>query len=304
MLLRDAPRPNRPSHEIEEGPYPCGLRAPCPEAPVASERARPRHRRLRALLIALACGLAPAAEARLTRAEMASVAVAPPPGARVPPDLVFTEAREERPIGLGAALGGRPALLLPVDYTCGNVCDPMVSLSAAALRATGLRPGIDISLILVGLDPRDGPPAARALLDRDGAGAALGEGVRALVGDQATIERLTGALGYGFIRDPGADAIAHPAASLLLAPDGRLARVLSPLAMNGRDLRLAIVEAGEGRVGTLADRFTLLCYGFDAATGLYTPLVRRLLVAAALATFVAIAGGILILSRMRRRRGA
>ncbi|MEA1832767.1 electron transporter [Methylobacterium durans] len=232
---------------------------------------------------------------------MSAVAVAPPAGARAPLNLAFVEAGREHPTSLGAEIGGRPALLLPVDYTCGNVCDPMVSLSAAALQATGLRPGVDVRLILVGLDPRDGPAAARALLARDGAGNALGDGVRALVGDRAAIDRLTGALGYSLTTDREAEAIVHPAAALLLAPDGRLARVLSPLALNGRDLRLAIVEAGEGRIGDLTDRFTLLCYGFDAATGIYTPLVRRILMAAALLTLLAVAGGLLLLGRWSRR---
>ena len=273
-----------------------------PEVPRTDRRDRAVHGAALILAVAftLICGFTPA-QARLTRAEMSAVAVAPQPGARAPTDLTFVDAASGRPTSLGAAMGDRPALLLPVDYTCGNVCDPMVSLTAAALWATGLQPGADLRLVLVGLDPRDGPEAARALLARDGTGEALGEGVRALVGEQAAIDRLTGALGYSLTSDRETDAIAHPAAALLLAPDGRLARVLSPLALNGRDLRLAVVEAGEGRIGNLADRFTLLCYGFDAATGVYTPLIRRILTGAALLTILAIAGGVLILARKSRR---
>ena len=57
----------------------------------------------------------------------------------------------------------------------------------------------------------------------------------------------------------------------MLTADGRVARALSSLALNPRDLRLALVEAGEGRIGGLADRITLLCSGFDPVHGVYTP---------------------------------
>jgi protein SCO1/2 len=259
---------------------------------------------LRAALASVALGLAilradPAA-ARLTQAELARVAVAPGPEARVPLDLVFLDAAQGRSLRLVEAIGGRPTLLLPVDYTCGNVCDPMLSMSGDALAATGLAVGRDYSLVLVGLDPRDDAAAARHMLDQDLNLPAIAGRASALVGDEAAVRRLTGALGYGFVRDPGTDSIAHPAAALLLTPEGRVARILSPLALNGRDLRLAMVEASEGRVGGLGDRLALLCYGFDAARGIYTPLIQRILSVAAGATVIALALLILYLSRRPR----
>lgn len=257
-----------------------------------------------ALLCALA-GLMPGpAAARLTQAELARVAVAPPPGARAPLALAFTDAAGDRPVTLGEAAGGRPVLLLPVDYTCGNVCDPMLSLSAAALAATGLAGERDYGFVLVGLDPRDDAAAARRMLSETLGSAPSPTRPRALVGSADAVAALTRALGYGFVPDPGTDSIAHPAAAILLTPEGRVARVLSPLALNGRDLRLALVEAGEGRTGTLSDRLALLCYGFDAVTGVYTPLVRRILAVAGGATVLGIALLVLLLARAGRARTA
>jgi protein SCO1/2 len=204
--------------------------------------------------------------ARLNPSELARVAVAPPEGAQAPLDLKVTDALTGQATTLGQALAGRPALLLPVDYTCGNVCDPMVSMSADALAATGLAPD-DSALVLVGIDPRDDAAAARRMLKDT-----LGERVtsvrpKALIVSDAALARLTGTLGYTAVYDPGTDSFAHPAAALLLAGDGRVARVLTPLALTGRDLRFALTEAGEGRIGGLADRLALLCYGYDAARG-------------------------------------
>jgi protein SCO1/2 len=237
------------------------------------------------------------ARARLVQADLARVAVAPPPGARVPLELAVTDARTGRATTLGQALGGRAALLLPVDYTCGNVCDPMVSMAADALAATGLA-AEDYAFVLVGIDPRDDAAAARRMLAET-----LGDraaGIRPLLVSDAALAALTGALGYSAVYDAGTDSFAHPAAAMLLAGDGRVARVLSPLALTGRDLRLALTEAGEGRVGSLADRLTLLCYGYDAARGLYTPLVQRILTVTGIATILGI--GLLIVGLTRRTR--
>lgn len=254
------------------------------------------------LALGLILGSRPAA-ARLVQADLARVAVTPPPGARVPLDLAVTDARTGQPTTLGKALDGRAALLLPVDYTCGNVCDPMVSMSAEALAATGL-PRDDYGLVLVGIDPRDDPAAARRMLadtlgDRDASARP-----RALIASDTALSRLTGALGYQAVYDAGTDSFAHPAAAILLAADGRVAQVLSPLALTGRDLRLALTEAGEGRVGSLADRLTLLCYGYDAARGLYTPLIQRILTGAGIVTILAIALLIAALTRLTHRRQA
>jgi protein SCO1/2 len=256
-------------------------------------RTRPRWPAALLLGLSASATLPGAGLARLAQADLSRVAVTPAPEARVPLGLAFTDA-QSGPTTLARALGERAALLLPVDYTCANVCDPMLAMTGAALAATGFVPGRDVSFVLVGLDPRDDVAAARRMLhdDRGGASAA-----RALVGTAPAIDALTAALGYRFVVDRDTDSIAHPAAAILLTPEGRVARILSPLALNGRDLRLALIEAGQGRGSTLADRLTLLCYGYDAVRGVYTPLIERILSVAAVATILAIGLGVLLLHR-------
>ena len=247
-------------------------------------------------LFGLSLAASPPAEARLSQQQLADVAVLPPDRARVPGDLRFADAIGARSVSLGEALDRRPAVLLPVDYTCGNVCDPMLSMTAAALKATGLAAGSDYTFVLVGLDARDDAGAARRMV-KEADLTSLPQ-LMALLGNDAAIQALTRSLGYGFVYDAGTDSFAHPAAALLLTPDGHLARVLAPLALNARDLRLALVEAGEGRIGTFRDRFALLCYGFDAAKGIYTPLIERILGVAAALTILAIGLGVLLLKRL------
>lgn len=251
-----------------------------------------------ALLVAAALAVFPA-QARLAKAELEQVTVSPAPGAKAPLDLPVTDAADGRATSLGAVLGGHPALLLPVDYTCGNVCDPMIGLSADALATTGLR-AEDRRLVLIGIDPKDDAATARSKIaalwgDRPGRPVIL-------VAEAGGIARLTGDLGYRYTYDRSTDSFAHPAAALLLTSDGRLSRVLSPLALDGKDLRLALTEAGDGRVGTLSDRLSLLCYGFDAVKGIYAPLIGRILTISGIVTIAAIATLILVLVRIRRRQ--
>lgn len=221
-----------------------------------------------------------AALAGLTEAEIGQVALSPPPGAQVPTALRFKD-RKGRDVSLGDAIAGRPTLLLPADFTCTQICGPALSIAASALSQTGLQAGRDYSLVVVGIDAKDTIEDAQHFTS----GQIGGPGVFVLTGSGATINSLMAAIGYRFQRDSANNAIAHPAAYVTLAADGRVSRVLSSLALQPTDLRLALLEAGAGTIGGLAGRIALLCYGFDAVHGIYT---RRI------ATLLQIGGGLTV----------
>lgn len=238
------------------------------------------------------------AAAGLTEQQIGEIALAPPPDARVPVDLPF-RALDGRTVTLGEAVAGRPTLLMPVDYTCRETCGPALSIAAAALSETGLRSGAEYSVITVGLRADDTPADA----ERFTAGQIGGPGVSVLTGDRAAIDALTRAIGYRFERDSENRVVAHPAAFVALTPDGRVSRALSSLALAPTDLRLALLEAGEGRIGGLIGRLTLLCYGFDAVHGIYTRRIEWLLRIAGVATVAGLAAAVGFMS-WRARRGA
>ncbi|WP_426435562.1 SCO family protein [Bradyrhizobium genosp. P] len=210
--------------------------------------------------------------AGLTEQQIAQVTLSPPPGARVPMSLRFKDL-QGRSETLGEAVGGRPTLLLPADFTCTQICGPALSIAASALGQTGLRAGDDYSLVVVGIDSRDDLGDAR----RFTSGQVGGTGVSVLSGTESSIDSLMDAIGYRFRRDAANNAIAHPAAYVALTADGRVSRVLSSLALQPTDLRLALIEAGGGKIGGLSGRIALLCYGFDATHGIYTRQIATLL---------------------------
>lgn len=254
---------------------------------------------MKALLIALIFSLsAHAAYAGLSERDVAKVTLSPPPNAAVPLDLVFRDLAGKTET-LRDAIDQRPVLLLLVDFTCRTICGPALVIASGALGETGLRAGAEFKLIVVGLDPKDTTDDARAMLRQIG-NSDVAAATSVLTGDAITIRNLTSALGYNFIYDPAVDQFAHPAGAVILTATGLVSRAVSSLALNPRDLRLALVDAGGGRTGTLVDRLTLLCYGFDATHGIYTPLIWRLLEVAAGLTILALAAFILLLQRRYR----
>jgi protein SCO1 len=231
------------------------------------------------------------ASAGLTEADIGAIGFTAAAGANVPLELTFRDAEEQQET-LQEALAGKPALLLPVDYECRVTCGPALAIVAGALAQTGLRPGADFRLILVGLNPSDRAENARAFAQARIGDAELEAATAALTGDAETLGALMSAIGYRYAYDLGNDAFAHPTGVVALTADGRIARALSSFALDSTDLRLALIEAGEGRIGGLFGRIGLLCYGFDPVHGIYTASIMRLLQLAGAATVLLLAGAL------------
>ncbi|CCD90795.1 conserved exported hypothetical protein [Bradyrhizobium sp. ORS 375] len=239
------------------------------------------------------------AMAGLAQRQIDGVALAPEADAKVPTDLVF-KALDGKNITLGAAIGHRPTLLLPADFTCRQICGPALTIVSAALQQTGLIAGRDYSLVVVGIDARNDLADARRF-----AGAQVGgPGVAVLTGSTAAIDRLTTAIGYHFEADTANEAVAHPAALVTLSPGGRVTRALSSLALQPQDLRIALIEAGQGTIGGLGGRIALLCYGFDAVHRVYTSRIETLLQLAGAGTCALLMGAIALLLARARKSGA
>ena len=201
----------------------------------------------------------------------------------------------------------RPTVLLLSDFTCQTLCGPAVAFVAEALRQSGLEAGEGFRLLVVGLDPKD-DAAAAAIQRRDHLGddAALNAATRFVTADAATVRLLADALGYRYRYDAADDQYLHPVAAYVLRADGAVSRVLTSIGLSGDDLRLALVEAGDGRIGTTADRIRLLCSHFDPAQGTYNLVVSRLMMGTGAATLAGLAlllGGLMLAGRRQPHRG-
>jgi protein SCO1/2 len=122
-----------------------------------------------------------------------------------------------------------------------------------------------------------------------------------LTGNEAAIRAVTQAAGLRYYYDAEHDQYAHPAAVYVIDAQGRVRRVLSPLGLDGADLRLAIVDAGRGSIGTLADRIHLLCYGYDPVKGIYTERITTMLTLAAGVTLLGLLAWISVMAARQKR---
>ena len=255
-----------------------------------------------AVLALLLFAFAAPARAGLAQATLDTAYVEPKSGAALPLALSFVDDSGHRRT-LADALDHRPGVVIFADYTCRTLCGPILSFAGAALEQSGLRAGVDYRLIVIGLDPKDAIAQARAMKEAQlGPDSAMSRAAVVLTGSDATIKATTDALGYHYAYDDANDQFAHPAAAYVVTPAGRVDRLMSGLGINADDLHLALVDAGQGHVGTLGDRLRLLCYGFDPARGIYTASIRTLLAASAAATVLSLALAIGWMTL--RRRGA
>lgn len=214
-------------------------------------------------------------------------------GARVPSDLVL-RGEDGRPARLGSLLAGKPTVLALVYYRCPGLCAETLNGLVRGLRALSLDAGRDYRVLAVSVDPRETPAlaAAQGALYRKRYGRPGAGGWSFLTGDAASVRRLADAVGYRYFYDAERGEYVHPAGATVLTPDGRVSRSLDGADFPAGDLRLALVEAASGAIGTPVDRLLLLCYRYDPARGRYGLAATRLLRAGAVLTAALLAAAV------------
>ncbi len=221
----------------------------------------------------------------------------------IPLDLDFRD-ESGRAVRLSEYFGRRPVVMLFAYYDCPMLCTMVINGLASALNVLSLRPGLDFEIVTVSFDPRDTPEVAAAKkahyierYQRPGAADAW----HFLTGDEASIRALTRAAGFRYVWDAPTKQFAHPSGVIVLTPDGRLARYLFGIEYGPRDLRYALVEASDGKVGNPADALLLYCYHYDPMTGRYGFVIMRALRLAGVATVLALGAFIFVMVRRERR---
>jgi protein SCO1/2 len=221
----------------------------------------------------------------------------------VPLDTTFRD-EAGKTVRLGDYFGKRPVVMVFAYYDCPMLCTQVINGLSSALNTMSLTPGDDFEIVTVSFNPHDTPATASAkkavYLERyDRPGAA--ESWHFLSGDEPQIERLTRAAGFRYAWDADTKQYAHPSGVIVLTPDGRLARYLFGIEYGPRDLRLGIVEASAGKVGTPVDSLLLYCYHYDPMTGRYGLIIMRAMRLAGIATVLALGTFIVIMVRKEKK---
>ena len=220
----------------------------------------------------------------------------------LPLDAQFRD-DDGKTVTLGSFYGSKPVLLAFVYYTCPMLCTQVLNAMTATISTLSLDAGKDFELVLVSFDPRETPAQAAAKkaeylhrYKRAGAEA----GWHFLTGNQSEITRVTKAAGFRYTWDEQTQQFAHPTGIIITTPDGRLARYLFGIEYGPRDVELALVEASEGKVGSMVDSLLLFCYHYDPMTGRYGVYVMRTLRVAGVATVLLIGTFIVVMVRREK----
>jgi protein SCO1/2 len=233
------------------------------------------------------------------------VKIRPQPGSQVPLDATFLDETGE-PVEFGRYCGAKPVVLVLAQFLCPRLCNEVLNDLTKALR--GVSPfsaGRDFQIVVVSFDTREkhGLAAAKKRsyveeYSRPGAEA----GWHFLTGDQDAIDRLKDAVGFRTIYDAKNDQFAHDSAVIVLTPGGKVSRYLFGLGYNPRDLRLALVESSEGKVGSVIDHVLLMCFHYDPATGKYSAAVLSIVRAGGVLTLLGLVGFWVASARRGRRQ--
>ena len=201
--------------------------------------------------------------------------------------------------------GDKPVVLAFVYYSCPMLCMQVMNGLSSVLKATPFTAGKDFDVVLISFDARDTPATAlekeRAHLaywsrEEDAASWHL------LTGDEVTIRRVTSAAGFTYQWDERTGQFAHVSGVLVATPEGRLSRYFYGVEYSPKEMRLALVESGEGKIGSAIDELLLYCFHYDPESGRYGLLVMNLVRAGGVLTMLFI-GGFIFLMRRRDAHG-
>jgi len=221
---------------------------------------------------------------------------------QVPLDLWFRD-EAGTPVQLGQYLGEKPLILTLNYYDCPMLCPLVLEGLLGTLRALTFTIGDQFNIVTVSFDAGETSAQAaakKAHYERGYGRYGAGSGWHFLTGEAGAIDQLTQALGFRYTYDSTKDQFAHAAGIIVLTPQGRVARYFYGLEFSPRDVRLALVEAAAGAIGSPVDQLLLYCYQYDPASGAYTLVVHRVLRLAAAATVLGLAGFMIVMLRREK----
>jgi len=233
------------------------------------------------------------------------VSIAQKLGAQIPLDTMLRD-EEGKVVRLKEFFNhGRPVLLNFVYYRCPMLCPMVLEGTTESLTHLKFDIGKEFDVVTISIDPRDQPKSAAEMKEKyirrygrlDSA-----DNWHFLTAHETAIKTITNAVGFEYAYDSRTDQFAHGAALLVLTPEGKTSRYFYGFEYKPRDLRLAIVEASAGKIGTPVDQFLLLCFHYDPATGKYSRNAMMFARAGGVTTMLVLGGAIFVMIRKERKQ--
>jgi protein SCO1/2 len=232
-------------------------------------------------------------------------------GQELPMTTAFTDETGRTDL-LKGWFGGKPIVMALVYYKCAMLCPQVLHGLAAGLQASTLSVGKDYDVLVFSIDPTDTPTDAagekRDFVKEAGWSDRANGAVHFLTGSETSIEAISAATGFQFVRVPGPDGrlnqFAHSSVIMFATPDGKMSKYLAGIDYPPRDLRMALLEASQKKISNPVDLLILYCCSYSPAVGRYSVAVVRVLGLAGMVTLLLVIGMVFLLTRKPKVRTA
>ena len=229
---------------------------------------------------------------------------------QVPLDLEFKD-ETGRTVKLQEYFGNKPVILSLVYYDCPQLCSLTLNGLMNVLKTLPMKAGKDFISLTVSFDPKEKPELAaekrKTYLEKL-ANPELNDGWHFLTGDEKNTLALTKSVGFRFVWDPVSKQYAHSSALIVITPQGKISRYFYPSDVlsnfEPRDIRFGLLDAGGGKVGSLADQVILYCYQYDPNRGTYGLVLMRIMRVFATITIISLVALILYLRHKTKQKEA
>jgi protein SCO1/2 len=232
-------------------------------------------------------------------AQLQNVGFDPQLNAQIPLDLPFVDENGNN-VPLRDYFKQKPVVLAFVYYGCPMLCNQVEQGVVGSLRMLTFTPGRDYEVVFVSFDPRESADmaaqkkkAALAHFKRP----ETASGWHFLTGTKESIDAATKAANFRYSFDSKTNLFAHASGIMLLTPGGRISRYFYGVEYPGRDMRLGLVDASAGKIGTPIDHVLLFCYQYDPSSATYSASILKIIRLGGILTVLCIVGGILIFRR-------
>lgn len=224
--------------------------------------------------------------------------------AQIPLDLTFTDQTGKK-VKLGDYFGSKPVVLALPFYRCAGMCTLELDGMAKAFNAISFTAGKEFNAVTVSIDPKETWTLASAkqrdyldLYPRPEAK----QGWSFLTGEDANIHKLAQAVGFRYVIDPKTQQPIHAVGIIVITPEGHVSRYLLGVDYSPKDLKLCLVDASHNKIGSLVDKFTLLCSHYDPTTSRYGVAIDRIIKFSCTLTVLIVGGAIIMLFRFEKQR--
>ena len=229
-------------------------------------------------------------------AVLRNVGFEPQLNSRLPLDLAFRD-ETGRNVQFRDYFNQRPVVLALVYYGCPMLCDQVEQGVVGTLRMLSFKPGRDYDVVFVSFDSRETSEMAaqkKEVAMTHFRRPETSNGWHFLTGSKESVDALTKGANFRYSFDRKSGLFAHASGIMLLTPDGRISRYFYGVEYPARDVRLGLVDASAGKIGTPIDRALLFCYQYDPASARYSASILKIIRLGGVLTILGLVAGILI----------